>query len=232
MKIKIKLVIIFGMFIFISMVSFVNAQSKIFSIRINFENSQVSLNSFNIIFGEAPEKYGGLEYIINVYDENNILIYSDGFDAARVSPMADPSWFDDKGNQIVIPEVATTGNLSLTLFLPFFENAKQIVIEKDKEQILKIPIESYFGCNKDGICQSDENSESCPEDCATKNINETSRTNKTQGTTIGGEKTTSPTTIQKIKDNKTRLYAVFILLGILIIFTILLIVVLVRKKND
>ncbi|MEA3378611.1 MAG: hypothetical protein U9Q69_03130 [Nanoarchaeota archaeon] len=66
-------------------------------------------------------------------------------------------------------EIPITENY-LNLFFPYSRKAKEIIIfEKESQnEVLRIDLAELLFCNFDGICDIDENEETCPEDCYIK----------------------------------------------------------------
>lgn len=188
------------------------------------DSNNIKLNNLELVAGQAPQKYKGADYQVNLHDGKNKIIYSDNFNTPALYPMADLDFFDSKGNQIVIPALPFQDNITFSLILPYFENAEKIKIIKKAvseatakaapaKTILDINIKDYI--NKEAVSFENEknNSSSFVEKTDKKEINFSERM-KAQALT--------PEEIDEIfKNNYFIIYlAAFLLLIILILFSI------------
>ena len=136
---------------------------------IELEYNGTSLESKNIYVTRAnyTESNEASEYIAKIISFNNETLYTKMFNVAEGYVFsADPDWFDEQGNQIVIPESTEIREpINRQLLLPYFEHGKEIIVEKNREKVLTISIVQFAKTCGDDVCQENENTLTCEIDC-------------------------------------------------------------------
>lgn len=173
MKFKaIYLAIVCFILIFVPLV-FAEENSLFFSIILNYNSGTISLNDVKLIegIGEIDKNSTDGDYKLTVYSFNEELLYESNFDLDLELFNSPPQeWFDDEGNQIYVPsenetELAKIETTSKVLFIPYFPNANQLVIEKESKVELIIDLSEFALCNQNKICDTEESQDLCPVDC-------------------------------------------------------------------
>ena len=167
---KRTLLLIFGL---IMLSSIVVATSNLYiSLTLDYANGKLSKRDVRLVQSEElldfSKKIG--EYKAVAVSFNGDILFETYFDiTSQVLPEPLKEWFDEKGNQIVIPEKGVDTQLkdvSAVVFIPYFKNVQSIKIY-DKNDILKLSVDiSYIAtCNMNKICDLKESNKLCPEDC-------------------------------------------------------------------
>jgi hypothetical protein len=159
------LIIIFSM-----VIASVNAATY-YSIILDYDRGDIKLNNIKLVENEQEldfSKNTG-DYELKIRSFNGVELFTTNFEIDTTIYSAPlPEWFDDEGNQIVIPEDDEDIELEKTskvVFAPYFENAKEGIIEKNKGTLLSINLADYSVCNENKICDGTEDYMTCPSDC-------------------------------------------------------------------
>lgn len=150
--------------IFLINLNIVYAQntSKVYKIDLSCDNGKISLLSLNLTNGYVPDNKNQPEdgYNISIISFSNKVLYSTKFEF----PLR--MFFDVFDN-----DTSESGNIQLskankTIIIPYFKNGKLIDVKNDSITVLSLDISKYAEiCNNNKICESDENSENCSNDC-------------------------------------------------------------------
>jgi len=145
-----------------------------YSFTLKYKDGKLNLTSIGLLDGTAPDRLNQPEvgYTLKVVSFKNEVLYSFKFSIdTTILSAADPSWFDEEGNQIYIPNETqkTINETSINLIFPYFKNAKTVdIFDQNNTLVLSIDISKYATCNTNGVCDHNENYNICPEDCPKK----------------------------------------------------------------
>lgn len=126
-----------------------------YSVKIDFENNGIFINSVKLVEGAASKayKYDPYEYELKLISFKNEIIDSKKFNL--------PLYAEDIGKKV------TKGSIAISL--PYHSEGQMIVLAKDGKDITQIDVKYLATCNQNDFCESLETKTECPEDC-TKNI--------------------------------------------------------------
>ena len=155
------------------MVTTVEAVGNVYvSLTLDYTDGKLSKLDIKLIQSEElldfSKKLGDYKAVIKSFDDN--VLFETYFDiTTEVVPEPLKEWFDEKGNQIVIPDKPVDMKLkdaSVVVFVPYFKNGKVIEIyDKSNKLKLTIDISDFATCNINNICDLKESHDLCPEDC-------------------------------------------------------------------
>lgn len=118
-------------------------------IKLNYENSKLSLLEIRLIEGDAPERFDQPDagYVLKIISFNGNTLYSLKF-PVDMRPLTAPprDIFDEAGNQIKIPEYGyrVPKNATFTLIVPYHQTAESIdIYDGDTNHILSIDVSEY-----------------------------------------------------------------------------------------
>lgn len=155
---NILIIIVFLISIFTVSASYVN----VYDINLHYENGNFELNNFGINVVEAYNQYSG-NYYAKIISFNNSTIGRYNF-SVSLNTYIDS--FDENGTAID-GGVLTSNSSEINLKLPYYENAKEIVIyDINNKEKLRIDVSMYSKTKcGDGICSNSENYVICNKDC-------------------------------------------------------------------
>ena len=143
-------------------------QSYAYLISINNSNGSLSLDSLGLIKTNGfPDDIPGSDkdYTAKIISFGRDVLYKINFSIASsdnfLYSSSDPSWFDEQGNQIYIPTVNESDEMSVLILptiltIPYFPNAEKIEIYSPEEElILTIDVSRYATCKTDEGCKVD-----------------------------------------------------------------------------
>lgn len=161
-----------SLFIFLLLIltSYAYAETY-FSITLDYDKGDLSVNNVKLVESEEIiDLSSGIgEYNLILKSFKGETLFQTRFDIDTTiysAPLEE--WFDDEGNQIVIPDVEEDMQLEKTakvVFAPYFTNVKNGLVEKNKDNILFVDLEEYSICNENSICENVEDYLTCPSDC-------------------------------------------------------------------
>lgn len=137
-------------------------------------NGSVSFVSLFLVEGTGGDRFeGDKRFNASLYAFNGSLLHSVLFDVSTsFSGAADPSWFDEEGNQIFIPTargIELEGHGETSIVIPFFDEGQKVVITRSStnEVLLEVDLSERATCNQNDVCDflEGENSKGCPFDC-------------------------------------------------------------------
>ena len=143
-----------------------------FSLTTNFVSGKLLKQSVFLIQSDEildfSKKTGDYKVALISFEGN--ILFETYFDVtADVVPEPLKEWFDEKGNQVIVPEKHVETKLkdvSSVIFLPYFKNAKNIEIYNKKSELeLSVDVSEFATCNLNKVCDFKESHELCPEDC-------------------------------------------------------------------
>ena len=138
-----------------------SAQSNlVYSLIINYDNGNLTLGSLNFIEGgQTPNVFiSDVKYKAKIISFTEEILYQTNF-SFEIAPIfaALPEWFDEEGNQIIIPNetgIITLNETSFDLVLPYFPNAEKIeVYSPENELALTIDVSEYALCETEEECE-------------------------------------------------------------------------------
>jgi len=206
MKKIICLILLFGICFF--GFTFVSGESYVLGL--NYNKGNISFLSLNIGLEQPGESQG--DYTADILSFNNKTLNRTFF---SVSTFILVDIVDESTGSINGGGIFNLTQVNFTLYLPYYENAKEIKIyDPDMTLMLTIPVSQFSKdlCG-DGTCQFYESERSCAADCAVPKVNVTAA-EKEKGIV---EKAT-----QYVEENQTMFIVSLIVLVILIIIIILL----------
>jgi len=192
----------------------VNAQTKFFKINFLYDQGDFSLLSAEIeLTEEVRNSFGG--YVANIisFDDHILEVSFFGVPSKLVFEKT-----NQKG-EVIAAEILYLNQTNFTLYLPYYENAREIrIYDPNMTLLLTIPV-SQFSKNLcgDGTCQFYEDMKSCPADCVA--VKEEVKIE---------EKPLTEKIASYVEENKTMFVVSAVLFVILIIFIILI----SRKKPE
>lgn len=164
-----KIIIIVTLLILaISVVS--AAEQLVFVLTLDYDNGVITQEKLFVtkgVFFETPQKNGIYKLEIVSFDDQ--ILYTEHFDFPLeifFAPL--PEWFDEFGNQIYFPNETRKILETATkeLILPYFENAKQIVIYgSDDTKFLEIDVAVFAKTCGNNKCDDHESYTDCQKDC-------------------------------------------------------------------
>ncbi len=142
-----KIIFIVGVILLLSLVAATEMQD-IYVLGLKYDKGNISAENIVVTRGYfIPSVYeSGAKYALEVISLKNKTLYSQPFDFELEMHIApDPSWFDEKGNQIYIPRknetTVTVDRATTELTFPYFEEARFIhIINANKLTLLSIPV--------------------------------------------------------------------------------------------
>ncbi len=139
---KTKLIVGILILAFLFCATFVFASLNIvYSLSLKYDGKQLTNEGLKLIEGQPPTRADQPEngFTLKVIDINGKELYSFKFLIdTRLIREAPPEIFDETGKQIAVPEEQPTKleQVTTTLIIPYFENAKSIEIYDDKNTLL------------------------------------------------------------------------------------------------
>ena len=143
-----------------------------FSLTTNFVSGKLLKQSVSLIQSEEildfSKKTGDYKVVLISFERD--ILFETYFDVTtEVVPEPLKEWFDEKGNQVIVPEKHVETKLkevSSVIFLPYFKNAKNIEIYNKKNELeLSVDVSEFATCNLNKVCDFKESHDLCPEDC-------------------------------------------------------------------
>ena len=149
-------------------------QQDVFILNLKYNKGEISTDFLTVAKGYFHESVNQPDnaYRLELISFDDKILYTQKFDFQLEVFLAPfPEWFDEKGNQIYIPNENETriirDTADIELLFPYFDNAKRIDIYDNKNQLkLSIDVNDVSGkCNSDGKCDNQETPQNCPQDC-------------------------------------------------------------------
>src|SRR3989344_4507552 len=153
--------------------SYAKAENLYFSIVLGYDRGAIALSSLDLVETESSLDIAQNDgqYLARMLSFSGVVLYEKRFDLPLEYFNTPPrEWFDEDGNQIVVPEGSENGERSLEIssviiFVPYFRNAKVIEVLKEESVLLTIDLSAYARCNENGVCEGVETISACPSDC-------------------------------------------------------------------
>ena len=211
MKIKKAIILIIFLITLISTFTSTNAQT--YNLELSYNNGNINLLSLNIIIQDLKEEtYGNYTSEIISFEDKSLYRNSFGIPLTFIFDIADPETGEITGGGVV-----SLNYTNFTLYLPYYENAKEIKIyDFYGVELLTIPVSQFSKdlCG-DGTCQFYEDMKSCPADCVA--VKEEVKIE---------EKPLTEKIAFYVEENKT----IFVISAILLVILIILIILLLKSK--
>lgn len=136
--------VLFGILVFVSLVCVSASKEDVFVLRLNYDKGNVFVDDLIVSKGYFNEDaYNEGKYLLKMISLDEELLYSQNFEFdLEVYFEPNPDWFDEDGNQIVIPDEETVvkDTAELDLILPYYKNAQRIEISESGKLILNYEI--------------------------------------------------------------------------------------------
>jgi len=122
-----------------------------FSVILDYDSGTITQKEVKLIesIGELDKKSSIGDYKLRVYSFDGQVLYETNFDLdLDIFDTPPKEWFDDEGNQIIIPTETDVGSATVeettkVLFVPYSIDAKEIRIEKDGRIELVIDVSEF-----------------------------------------------------------------------------------------
>lgn len=158
-------------------VVFSYSDSLVYVFRIDVDRSsgewEVSYNDFELRSGsisnsqivDQPDE--GFNVSIVSFKNRILFSYLQYYPFEEPREAADPAWFDDEGNQVVVLEGDTydISADSVVAAVPYFYNGKEILVKDNGKLLFAIDVSQHSLCNENGVCDENEYFDVCPQDC-------------------------------------------------------------------
>jgi hypothetical protein len=165
-----KNVFLFGIFL-VACMFFVSAENKqnLIGFGIKYSDNSFSIEDAFLDYGYASKEIADSKYILRTLDSNKNILEELYFSIESPSFSPPREWFDEEGNQIVIPDVVEEEIDKIeTFYLPYSIEARYVAIYDMTNNIL-YEVDFYEFLNiscGDGFCDSyKENEFVCAQDC-------------------------------------------------------------------
>jgi hypothetical protein len=143
-------IILLALIVLLAVVPATYAFSNIsYVVKLDFENSKISNSSVILMDGTAPERLMQPDtgYTLRVMSSTDEVLYSFKFTPqTAIMPDAPREIFDENGTQIAYPNetIKQPSKTTLVLVVPYYENAKSIVIlDETNIVVLTIDVSNY-----------------------------------------------------------------------------------------
>ncbi len=146
---KISIILILFLLIIVNIVN--AAQQDVFILILKYDKGELSTLFLNVAKGYFHEQVSQPEnaYRLEVVSFDNKILYAQKFDfqlEVIFAPL--PEWFDEKGNQIYIPNESETkvtiNSTTQDFVIPYFDDAKKInIYENSNELKLSIDVSQF-----------------------------------------------------------------------------------------
>jgi len=161
MKIKKINLFVFSFLIIVIFLNSVSALNNIssylyYDVSLNYSYGKIFLNSLNVVFS-----LNGLENSYNedsnVYDAelkdfNGDVIWRESF---SVPNLVIADFMNNETGELFRSEIITLNETEFNLFIPYKENAKEILISQNRTEVLRINVEGYSK-NKENFFEEKE----------------------------------------------------------------------------
>jgi hypothetical protein len=137
------LTILFAMCAILSLVA-AESNSKFYSLSLNYNKGAITINSFIVKAGAPSSPYPSTlnAYKIVMKDNSGKIVYSNNFDIPNI--IYEQKGTDGEGN--IISETEILDTVSFSLFTPYFEGIKTILIYDNNEKlVLKVLTKDLSG---------------------------------------------------------------------------------------
>lgn len=145
-----------------------------FSFEIGYDSGEVIIQDLVLI--EKPSSLSKIsdtgEYSLRLISFLGEDLYDNHFDfdlEFEIHQIPSSDWFDEQGNQIVIPvidnELIQLNQTTKFIFVPYFSNAKTVELYKQNRLFLRADISEFAVCNQNKVCEEGESYEICSYDC-------------------------------------------------------------------
>ena len=149
------------MIFFLFVINVFANNGEILLLQLKYDNGEIKLQYITKVDGIFNEEKNQPEnaYRLEIISFNEKILYSQKFNIDLVETyVADPSWFDEKGNQIYFPQrnetSLTVTETTVDFVLPYFENAKEInIYDKDNKLKLSIDVSHFATITGDGVSE-------------------------------------------------------------------------------
>ncbi len=145
------------------------APNRVVVLTLRYANASFSFEDAHLVEGEFIANPSTGAYEVRVLNARGEVQYRTSFDVDfRTYGAADPSWFDDSGNQVFFPTPRPTQTEGSFLFeLPLYDDLATGQVVKNEKTLLSFPLDQFALCNSNAICEpaKNENADTCPQDC-------------------------------------------------------------------
>ena len=164
-----KKTFLFYLFIILLASQVIAENGLFYSIDINYDKGELSLKDISLVKGLAPSYLKEGQYTLNILSYRNEILFTTYFDIATEIMFDLPEGYvDEEGNLLIEKEIdliEEVESVSKNIIVPYFKNAKQIVIYEGDILKLEINISEFAICNENSICDEEETPKLCPEEC-------------------------------------------------------------------
>lgn len=115
-----------------------NDYGKMYFVDFEYSNGNLKMLGYDLLSGYYPEKNPDGSYRIQLFSEENKLIYMDYFDIP-----AEVITFSDEGSSIT-----ELDSVNFTVALPYYESAKRIEISDNSKVLMDFPLPDLNEMNK------------------------------------------------------------------------------------
>lgn len=140
------------------------------SLSISYDSGTLQITSAKLLSGAYSGSSGERgDYTAKLMDFKGNTLYSKKF-FIQTTPLyeAPADWFDDRGNQIYLPNesIGLLNKTSFVLNMPYYRNVKTAEIYGPNGHLLaQRDLSEFAVCNLNGNCDLKEDFNNCQEDC-------------------------------------------------------------------
>lgn len=136
---------------------------KAYMINLNYNYGQLKLNNLYLTQATAPDRkiVRKTDYKAKLISFSGENLYSFSFEMPRIEyPFYNPY------NDTIRPSPIVYGNVDRMLAVPYYSDAKKMeVYDIMNRKVLEVDLTQYSSLCGDKICEQNENSVQCPQDC-------------------------------------------------------------------
>ncbi|MBI2546004.1 hypothetical protein HYV81_02380 [Candidatus Woesearchaeota archaeon] len=155
---KTQMKIFLVMLAIFALISLVKAETVSYSIALDFDSGKFTLKNIELVPAEPMSKTDGKLYTARITSFNGEVLYETTFNV-------EVAIFRAPGGAAASQPSSTV----VDLVLPYYPNAKSVLILKGREIMFEVDVSSFSVCNENKVCEGIESIDTCPSDCTCGN---------------------------------------------------------------